>query len=157
MRAIMRAGTGACQIRFLMISTENKDELKFSNAGGRPAKCGSSRRCRLLRHRCRLLHHLLCGVLRISQHGIRKHPQINGRRRADGESPRQPDGHRHNRNLLPRLAHVHHDNDAQVIVGPHRAIDHANDRQSDKVRLHGGAEHVKLGEESARHRDSDQR
>src|SRR6266852_6778367 len=126
--------------------TKNDDELKFSNRGGRPVKCSSCRRRRLL-------HHLLSGVLRISQHGIRKHAQINRRRSADGESPPQPDRHRHYCNLLPRLAHVHDDNDAQVIVGPDRAIDNTNDRKPDKVRLHSGAEHVKLGEESARDRD----
>ncbi len=54
------------------------------------------------------------------------------------------------------LAHVHDDDDAQVVVGRDAAVDEADDGKPDKIRLKRGAEDVELGEEPAGGGDADQ-
>ena len=58
--------------------------------------------------------------------------------------------------LLARLAHIHHHDDPEVIIRDNRAIQHTDERRARSDALHHGAEHVKLGEETARHGNADE-
>ena len=79
-------------------------------------------------------------VLRIPQHSVRKYSEIDGRHQADCQRQPQRKRNRHYRNFPSRFAHVHHHNDAQVIIGTHPAVDHADDREPDQIGLHRRAE-----------------
>src|SRR6185437_4873178 len=55
------------------------------------------------------------------------------------------------------FSHVHHNQDAQVIESGDRAVEQAEDRKPDEVRIESGAEDVELAEESGGQRHTDQR
>src|SRR6185437_2464719 len=53
--------------------------------------------------------------------------------------------------FIARFAHIHHDDDAKVVISRYPAINYANDNQSDErvMSLQRRTEHIKLGEEPA--------
>src|SRR5260370_31165304 len=55
------------------------------------------------------------------------------------------------------LAHVHYDDETNVVVGPDDAVDGHQDGQPDEVRAHSGLEDVELAEEACGDGQAEQR
>src|ERR1700683_4346358 len=99
---------------------------------------------------------LLSGVLSILQHAAGKKSKIKGRNQTNYQRHAKSERNWSHRNFLPRFAHVHHHDDAQVVVSAYAAVEHADDCEPDQIRFHGRAEHIELGKEAAGHRDPNQ-
>ena len=56
-----------------------------------------------------------------------------------------------------RFAHVHHHDEAEVVVGADDAVDGHQHGEPDQVRIHGGLEDVELAEEAGGDRQAEQR
>ena len=82
-----------------------------------------------------LLDQLLAPTLARSQARDREARPGRSSPQAHAEGDAQWIGIRQYRDLFARLAHVHDDDDAQVVIRADRAVDHADDRQPDQVRL----------------------
>src|SRR5580704_16682263 len=96
-------------------------------------------------------------LLRILENAIWQDAEIQRGRDADGERESQSEWNGAGRDLVARLAHVHHHDDAQVVVGADRAVDLSDEGQPNQIRLYRGTEDIELGEKSAGHGDADQR
>src|ERR1700722_3555778 len=103
-----------------------------------------------------LAKQVLCRFLRVMQYAIRKNSKIESSCNAERQSQSQSEWNRSDWHRFSRLSHVHHYDDAEVIVRPNCAVDDADDREPYQVRLQGGTEDIELGEESARHRNTNQ-
>ena len=61
------------------------------------------------------------------------------------------------RDFLARFAHVHVNDDAQVVVGSDAAVEHADDGEPDQIGFYRRVKDVEFGEEAAGHRNADER
>src|SRR2546429_2059358 len=103
-----------------------------------------------------MLNQRLRGIQRVAQDPIGKDAEINRGDHTDGECDPQSSRDARDGDFFARLAHVHHDDHSEVVVRAYGAVDDTDRSEPNQVRLQGGTEHVKLCEEAASYRNSDQ-
>src|SRR6202140_4161766 len=111
-------------------------------------------------HRARgrgLGQQLFSRLLGILQNPVWQNAEIKGRHQADRERHSQSKRDRCDRDFLARFTHVHHDDNAKVVIGANGAVYDTDERQPNQVGFHRGAKDVKLGEETPSHGNTDER
>src|ERR1700722_17940214 len=94
-------------------------------------------------------------LLGILENAVGKNTEIEGRGDAHRERKTQSKRDPTNRDRPAGLPHVHHHNDAQVVVRADCTIQHSDEREPDQIRFYSRAENIELGEESAGHGNAD--
>jgi len=105
----------------------------------------------------RLREQILGRVLSELQNPVRQNAEVQCCKNTHRQGGREAERNGSDRDLLARFAHVHHNDDPEIVVSADRAVDDTNQREPDEVRTESGAEYVELGEEAAGDRNSDQR
>src|SRR3984957_9033607 len=86
---------------------------------------------RVGRRRDGLLHNLLSRLPGELQDPVGQDSQIKRGGDADGQSYAETPGNRSDGNIPPRLPHIHHNDDAQVVIGSNGAVHEADQAQPD--------------------------
>src|ERR1700677_691865 len=93
----------------------------------------------------------------VIEYASRKYSQEKSGQEAKPDCKRWSHTHWSNWNFVARLAHIHHDNDAQVVIGAQRAVQNHDYCQDNQIRIERGGQYVKLCKEAAGDRNADQR